>query len=103
MLRTALQPGRHAPGCETASLAKAQPNQIGKLKRSLPPWTVGIADPAHLSDVTDGIGALVAVIFGIGRGADSDGVQHQDQGTHVGSRTVGREDAAEGATPVFAQ
>ncbi|MGY4461467.1 hypothetical protein ACVWYI_005427 [Bradyrhizobium sp. LB13.1] len=103
MLRTSVQPGRHAPGCETAGLAKAQRNQIGKLKRSFPPRTIGIADPAHLSDVTDGIGTLVAVIDGIGRGADPNGIHHQDQGTHVGSRMVGREDAAEGATPVFAQ
>lgn len=81
-------------------LPKAEPNQIGNAE--VPARIVGCGGEAGVSDVADRICALITIAHSVGSSADTDGIHHQDQGTHIGSVVAGCGEAA-GANPVLVQ
>jgi hypothetical protein len=65
--------------------AKAYLDKMRQVQRTLAHVVVRIADGTGLSDVADGIRALVAIGGRIRRGADSHGIHYKDQGAHIAS------------------
>ena len=84
----AFEPRRPPAGCKTAGFSKTHPDEIRKLQRTLPPAVVRLAVLAGLRNVADGVGALVAILRGVGSAADSDGVHDKDHGAHAGTVVI---------------